>query len=134
VLIKEEEAKTLSQWAQELETRSRRPQVLPWRDQARPAASDSLASDQSVDGNVLSSIVIDSLDANVRWDSVCPSENCRHPEDHVPPHTSSKSRQGAERASTRCHTSCSFGPHLPTDVGSGATTCHATPDLTSLLR
>jgi hypothetical protein len=75
VLIKEEEEKTLSQWVQELETRSRRPPVLPWRDQARPAASDSSASDQSTDGNVLSSIVIDSLDANVSWDSVCPSEN-----------------------------------------------------------
>jgi hypothetical protein len=27
--------------------------------------------------------------------------NCWHPEDWVPPHTSSKSRQGAERASTQ---------------------------------
>jgi hypothetical protein len=75
VLIKEEEAKTLSEWAQELETRSRRPLVLLWRDQTRPTASDSSTSDQSADGNVLSSIVIDSLDANVSWDSVCPSEN-----------------------------------------------------------
>jgi hypothetical protein len=75
VLIKEEEVKTLSEWAQELKTRSRRPLVLLWRDQARPAASDSSTSDQSADGNVLSSIVIDSLDANVSWDSVCPSEN-----------------------------------------------------------
>jgi hypothetical protein len=68
-------SKTLSQWAQELETRSRRPPVLPWRDQAHPAASDSSASDQSAEGNVLSSIVIDSLEANVSWDWVCPSEN-----------------------------------------------------------
>jgi hypothetical protein len=60
--------------------------------------------------------------------------NCRHPEDWVPPHTSSKSRQGAERASTRCHASCSFGPHLPTEVGSGAAMCHMVPILTSWLR
>jgi hypothetical protein len=55
VLIKEEEAKTLSQWAQELETVSRRPPTLPWRGQARPAASDSSAGDQLADVNVLSS-------------------------------------------------------------------------------
>jgi hypothetical protein len=33
-----------------------------------------------------------------------------------------------------CHTSCGPGPHLPTEVGSGATTCPTTPDLASLLR
>jgi hypothetical protein len=43
-------------------------------------------------------------------------------------------RQGAVRASKRCHISCSFGPHLPTEVGSGAATCPAASDLTSLLR
>jgi hypothetical protein len=59
---------------------------------------------------------------------------CQYPEDWVPPRTSSKSRQGAGRASTRCHVSCSFGPHLLAEVGSGATTCLAAPDLTSLLR
>jgi hypothetical protein len=41
---------------------------------------------------------------------------CRHPEDRVPPHTSSKSRQGSERASTCCHICCSFGPHLPIEA------------------
>jgi hypothetical protein len=51
----------------------------------------------------------------------------------VPPHISFKLRQGAGRASTRCHASCSFRPHLPTEVGSGAATCPATLDLTSLL-
>jgi hypothetical protein len=30
--------------------------------------------------------------------------------------------------------SCSFGPHLPAEVGSGVATCPAAPDLTSLLR
>jgi hypothetical protein len=59
---------------------------------------------------------------------------CRHHEDRVPPHTSSKSRQGAGRVSTRCHISCSFGPHLPVEVGFGATTCPVAPNLTSLLR
>jgi hypothetical protein len=52
---------------------------------------------------------------------------CRHPEDRVPPHTSSKSRQGAGRASTRCHVSCSFGPHLPAEVSSGTATFPAAP-------
>jgi hypothetical protein len=48
------------------------------------------------------------------------------------PYTSSKSRQGAGRASTRCHVTCSF--HLPVEVGSRVVTCPATPDLTSLSR
>jgi hypothetical protein len=34
----------------------------------------------------------------------------------------------------RYNVSCSFGPHLPVEVGSGATTCPAALDLTSLLR
>jgi hypothetical protein len=59
---------------------------------------------------------------------------CRHPEDRIPPHTSSKSRQGAGRASTRCHVSCSFRPHHSAEVGFRATTCPATSNLTSLLR
>jgi hypothetical protein len=50
-----------------------------------------------------------------------------HHEDRVPLHTSFKSRQGSGRASIRCHVCCSFGPHLPAEVGSGATTCHAAP-------
>jgi hypothetical protein len=52
----------------------------------------------------------------------------------VPPHTSSKSRKGAWRTSMRYRISYSFRPHLPTELGSGATTCPAVPDLTSLLR
>jgi hypothetical protein len=51
----------------------------------------------------------------------------------VTPHISYKSRQGAGCASTRCHISCSFGSHLPTEVSSGADTCPAAPSL-SLLR
>jgi hypothetical protein len=51
---------------------------------------------------------------------------CRYPEDRVPPHTSSKSRQGAWRASMRCRVRYSFGPHLPAEVGFGAATCHKT--------
>jgi hypothetical protein len=51
-----------------------------------------------------------------------------------PTHTSSKSRQGAGRASTYYHASCSFGPHLHVEVGSGASTCPVAPDLTSLQR
>jgi hypothetical protein len=43
------------------------------------------------------------------------------------PHTSSKSRQSAGRASTPCHVSCSFGPHLPVEVGSGTATFPAAP-------
>jgi hypothetical protein len=46
----------------------------------------------------------------------------------------SLSRQGAGRASTRCHVNCSFGPHLSVEVSSGAATCPAAPDLTTLLR
>jgi hypothetical protein len=34
----------------------------------------------------------------------------------------------------RCHIRCSFGPHLPAEVDSGATTCPAASDLASLLR
>jgi hypothetical protein len=52
----------------------------------------------------------------------------------VTPHTSSKLRQEAGCASTCCHISCSFGPHLPAEVGFDATTCPTTPDLASLLR
>jgi hypothetical protein len=59
---------------------------------------------------------------------------CRHPEDWVPPHISSKLKQEAVCASTRCHASYSFGPQLPVEVGSGATTCPTAPNLTSLLR
>jgi hypothetical protein len=55
-------------------------------------------------------------------------------EDQVPPHTSSKSRQGTGRASTRCHISCSFEPHLLAEVGSDAVMCPMALDLTSLLR
>jgi hypothetical protein len=58
----------------------------------------------------------------------------RYPEDWVPSHTSSKSRKGARCASTRCHISCNFGPHLPAEVGFSATTCPSGPDLASLLR
>jgi hypothetical protein len=53
--------------------------------------------------------------------------NCRYPEDRVPPHTSSKSRQGAGRVSTRCHASCSSVPRLPSEVGFDAVTCLAAP-------
>jgi hypothetical protein len=59
---------------------------------------------------------------------------CRYPKDRVPPHTSSKSEQRVGHASTRCHVSCSFGLHLPAEVGSDATTCPAALDLVSLLR
>jgi hypothetical protein len=45
---------------------------------------------------------------------------CRYPEDRVPPHTSSKSRQGAWHVSTRCHASCSSGPRLPAEAGFGS--------------
>jgi hypothetical protein len=43
-------------------------------------------------------------------------------------------RQRVVRASKCCHVSCSFGPHLPAEVGFGAATCPAASDLTSLLR
>jgi hypothetical protein len=59
---------------------------------------------------------------------------CRYPEDRVPLHTSSKSRQGARRVSTHSHVSCCFRPHLSAEMCSGATTCPAAPDLASLLR
>jgi hypothetical protein len=59
---------------------------------------------------------------------------CGYPEDRVPSHTSSKSTQGAGRASTRCHVSCNFGSNLPTDVGSGTTMFPTAPDLASLLK
>jgi hypothetical protein len=61
-----------------------------------------------------------------------PGGLCRYLE--VPPHISSKSRQGAGHASTRCHVSCSFRPHLPVEVGSGAVTCPSAPVLASLMR
>jgi hypothetical protein len=63
-----------------------------------------------------------------------PKSRASYPEDRVPLHRNSKSRQEAGRASMRCHISCSFGPHLSTEVGSGAVTCPTAPDLTSLLR
>jgi hypothetical protein len=59
---------------------------------------------------------------------------CQYPEDRVPPHTRSKSKQGARRASSRCHIRCSFGPHLPVEVDSGADMRHAASNLSSLLR
>jgi hypothetical protein len=61
-----------------------------------------------------------------------PGGLCRYLE--VPPHISSKLRQGAGHASTRCHVSCSFRPHLPVEVGSGAVTCPSAPVLASLMR
>jgi hypothetical protein len=61
------------------------------------------------------------------------TQYCSYPEDRIPPHTSSKSRQRAGCASTRCHVNCTFGPHLPAEVGSGVTMCPATPDHASLL-
>jgi hypothetical protein len=63
-----------------------------------------------------------------------PGGICWYPEDRVPPHISSKSRQEAGCASMRYHVSCSFRPHLPTEVRSGATTCPTAPDLVSVLR
>jgi hypothetical protein len=59
---------------------------------------------------------------------------CRHSEDRLPSYTSSKSRQGAECASTRCHVSYIFRLHLPVEVDLGAAMCPTVPDLTSLLR
>jgi hypothetical protein len=58
----------------------------------------------------------------------------RYLADRVPPRTSLKSRQGAGHASTCCHTSHSFGPHLPAREGSGAAMPTAAPYPTSLLR
>jgi hypothetical protein len=46
---------------------------------------------------------------------------CRYREDQVPPHTSSKSRQGAGRISMCCHASC------PARGSSGAATCPVGP-------
>jgi hypothetical protein len=54
---------------------------------------------------------------------------CRYSKDRVPPHTSSKSKQEAGRASTRCHVSSSFKSHLPVEVDSDTTTCPMAPDL-----
>jgi hypothetical protein len=77
---------------------------------------------------------------------------CWYIADQLPLHTSFKSRQVAERASTRCHAlwlqtsppywdglrcchvSNGSGPRLPVEVGSDAATCPATPDLASRLR
>jgi hypothetical protein len=58
---------------------------------------------------------------------------CRHPEDRVPPHTSSKSRQGARWAPTLPRVPClSALPHR--EESSGATTYSSAPDLASLPR
>jgi hypothetical protein len=57
---------------------------------------------------------------------------CRYPKDRLPSHTGSKSRQGAGRASTRCHVSSSFRPHLPVEVGSDTVTCPMAPDLAEM--
>jgi hypothetical protein len=70
------------------------------------------------------------MHSNVGWQQY---GFCWYPEDRVPTHTSSKSRQGVGCASTCCHIHCSFGPHLPAEVGFGTTTCHVAPDLASLL-
>jgi hypothetical protein len=42
--------------------------------------------------------------------------------------------EGAGRAPTRRHVSCSTGPCLSVEVGSGAATCLAAPEPTSLIR
>jgi hypothetical protein len=63
-----------------------------------------------------------------------PKHDCRYPEDRIPLCTISKLRQEAVRASMCCHISCTFGSHLPAEVGSGATTCPTAPDLASVLR
>jgi hypothetical protein len=49
--------------------------------------------------------------------------SCRYPADRVPLCTAFKIRQGAGRASTRCHMPYSSGPCLPTEMGCGTTTC-----------
>jgi hypothetical protein len=71
---------------------------------------------------------LQSLPVTDMWD------RCQHPEDQVFPHASSKSKQGAERASTHCHVSCSFGPYLPAELGFKAATYPTALELTSLLR
>jgi hypothetical protein len=55
-------------------------------------------------------------------------------EDRLPHNTTSKSRQGVVCTPTCCRVNCSFRPHLPVEVGSGATTCPTASDLTSLSR
>jgi hypothetical protein len=60
--------------------------------------------------------------------------DCQYPADLVPPHITFKLRQGAGRASLHCHVSCSFGPHLPAEVGSGASMCPVAPNLATLPR
>jgi hypothetical protein len=78
---------------------------------------------------------------------------CWYPEDRVPPHTSSKSKQGVGRASTHCHVRCKLrttppcrgrlrrrhvsrgpGPRLLVEVSSGAVMCPSAPDLVSLTK
>jgi hypothetical protein len=58
--------------------------------------------------------------------------NYRYPADRVFPYTSFKSKQGSGCASMRSHVPYSFGPHLPAEVVSGAVTCPAAPNLSSL--
>jgi hypothetical protein len=59
---------------------------------------------------------------------------CRYPADRVPSRTGLKTRQGAGRASMRCHVPYSSRPYLATEVGSGTATCPKAPDLSSRLR
>jgi hypothetical protein len=59
--------------------------------------------------------------------------HCQYPAVRVPPRTSFMSSQGAECASTRCHTSCGSGSRLPDKEGSSAITCPVAPDPTSPL-
>jgi hypothetical protein len=58
----------------------------------------------------------------------------RYPANQVPPHTSSKSRQGVGCVSMCCHASRSSEPCLPAWEGSNATTCPVAPDPAYWLR
>jgi hypothetical protein len=57
--------------------------------------------------------------------------HCWYPVDWVPPRTSFKSSQGAERAPTRYHASCGSASRLPTKEGSIAITRPVSPYPTS---
>jgi hypothetical protein len=58
----------------------------------------------------------------------------RYPANQVPPHTSSKSRQGVGCVSMRCHASRGSEPRLPTWEGSNAITRPIAPDLAYWLK
>jgi hypothetical protein len=60
--------------------------------------------------------------------------HCQYLADQVPLHISFKSRQVADRTSTRCHVPYGSGPRLPAEMGCNVVTCPIAPDCSDLMK